>query len=191
MTSVFLLLSMFLEVIYRLNFLNAGEIALTTSVVNWTVTIVFFIFSLLMKKLNYVHMLVCPIITGFVFYYVTIHDYDDSVMGIFATSCFGMTSLLYVLVMFSEVWLLSALTFAPLISYYMYKTSQTLKEIDLIWIVLFSLFQIFIYISVSYKIERITKECFINKENLDRSFHRWFKIFESFPEGIAMIKEDG
>ena len=144
-----------------------------------------------MKKLNYVHMLVCPIIVGFVFYHMTFHDYDDSVMGIFSTSCFGLTTLLYVLVMFSEVWLLSALTFAPLISYYMYKTSQTLKDIEVIWIFVFSLFQIFIFISVSYKIERITKECFLYKENLDRSFHRWFKIFESFPEGIAMIKEDG
>ena len=144
-----------------------------------------------MKKLNYVHMLVCPIIVGFVFYHMTFNDYDDSVIGILSTSCFGLTTLLYVLVMFSEVWLLSALTFAPLISYYMYKTIQTFKDIDPIWIFVFSLFQIFIFISVSYKIERITKECFLYKENLDRSFHRWFKIFESFPEGIAMIKEDG
>ena len=140
MTGVFLLLSMGLEVIYRLNFFNAGEIALSTSVVNWTVTITFFVLGFLIKKFNYLHMLVCPIITAFVFYYVTINDYDGSVMGIFTTSCFGLTTLLYVLVMFSEVWLLSTLTFAPLICYYMYKTSQTLKEIDLIWIVLFSFF---------------------------------------------------
>ena len=140
MTGVFLLLSMGLEVIYRLNFFHAGEIALSTSVVNWTVTFTFFVFCFLIKKFNYLHMLVCPVITVFVFYYVTINDYDGSVMGIFTTSCFGLTTLLYVLVMFSEVWLLSTLTFAPLISYYMYKTSQTLKEIDLIWIVLFSFF---------------------------------------------------
>ena len=162
-----------------------------TSIVNWTISIIFLIFSFLIRKFNYVHWLVCPLLTVFTFYYVTINDYEGSVMGIFTTSCFGLTALLYILAMFSEVWLLSTLTFAPLISYYMYKTSQSLQEIDLIWIILFSFFQIFVYISVSYKIEKLSKQCFLGKENFDKSFHRWFKIFETFPEGVAMIKEDG
>ena len=45
--------------------------------------------------------------------------------------------------------------------------------------------------SASYKIERLQKTCFLNKENSDKSFNRWLKIFNSFPEGVAMIREDG
>ena len=115
-----------LEVIYRLNFFNAGELSLTTTIVNWTITVIFLVLSFLIRKVNYVHWLVCPLLTLFTFYYVTINDYEGSVMGIFTTSCFGLTALLYILVMFSEVWLLSTLTFAPLISFYMHKTSQSL-----------------------------------------------------------------
>lgn len=140
LTGLFLLLSLGLEVIYRLNFFNAGELTLTTTIVNWTITLIFFILSFLIRKFNYVHWLVCPLLTAFTFYYVTFNDYEGSVMGIFTTSCFGLTALLYIQVMFSEVWLLSTLTFAPLISFYMYKTSQSLKEIDMVWIVLFSSF---------------------------------------------------
>ena len=144
-------------------------------------------FSFLVRKFAYIHVLVCPFLTLFTFYYVTINDFEGTVMGVFTTSCFGLTTLLYILVMFSEVWFISTATFAPLISYYMYKTSQSLQDIDLIWIILFSFFQVFVYLSVSYKIERLQKECFVNKENSDKSFSRWLKIFNSFPEGVAMI----
>ena len=61
----------------------------------------------------------------------------------------------------------------------------------MIWIILFSFFQIFVYISVSYKIENLSKQCFMGKENFDKSFNRWLKIFETFPEGVAMIRENG
>ena len=47
------------------------------------------------------------------------------------------------------------------------------------------------YVSVSYKIEKLSKHCFLGKENYDKSFHRWLKIFETFPEGVAVIREDG
>ena len=126
LTGLFLLLSMGLEVIYRLNFFSAGELTLTTSIVNWTVTVIFFVMSILIRRVNYIHWLVCPILTLFTFYYVTLNDYESTIMGIFTTSCFGLTALLYIQVMFSEVWLLSTLTFAPAISLYMYKTSQSL-----------------------------------------------------------------
>jgi len=98
LTGLFLLLSMSLEVIYRLelNFFNAGELTLMTSIVNWTITIIFFVFCFLIRKFNYVHWLVCPFLTSFTFYYVTVNDYEDTVMGIFTTSCFGLTALLYI-----------------------------------------------------------------------------------------------
>ena len=141
--------------IYRLNFYNAGELTLTTTIVNWAVTFVFLVLSLLIRKMNYAHVLVCPLLTLFTFYYVVINDYEGTVMSVFTTSCFGLSALLYILVMFTEVWFLSTLTFAPLISYYMYKTSQSLQEIDMIWFILVSFFQVFVYMSVSYKVERL------------------------------------
>ena len=33
-----------------------------------------------------------------------------------------------------------------------------------------------------------TKESFLGRESSDKAFHRWLKIFETFPEGVALIR---
>ena len=34
------------------------------------------------------------------------------------------------------------------------------------------------------------KESFLGRESSDKAFHRWLKIFETFPEGVALIRNN-
>jgi len=51
-----------------------------------------------------------------------------------------------------------------------------------------SLFCISIYVFVAYRIEQLNKQAFLGKETADKAFYRWLKIFETFPEGLALIR---
>jgi hypothetical protein len=45
-----------------------------------------------------------------------------------------------------------------------------------------------VYAVFAYTSERNRKEAFIGREQSERSFTKWLKIFETFPEGIAYIR---
>jgi len=45
-----------------------------------------------------------------------------------------------------------------------------------------------IYAIIAYRIEILTKQSFLGRESSEKAFHRWMKIFETFPEGIALIR---
>ena len=49
-------------------------------------------------------------------------------------------------------------------------------------------YSIFIYAIIAYKTEARTKESYLGRESSDKAFHRWLKIFETFPEGVALIR---
>lgn len=53
------------------------------------------------------------------------------------------------------------------------------------------LFQVFTYASVGYKTETTSKTSFIGRESYEKSFYRWLSIFDTFPEGMAIVKDDG
>ena len=55
-------------------------------------------------------------------------------------------------------------------------------------LVIKSAYSIFIYAVIAYKTEVRTKESFLGRESSDKAFHRWLKIFETFPEGVALIR---
>ena len=94
-----------------------------------------------------------------------------------------------ILVLFTELWLLSALSFAPCFTFYMYKTGHDLFGIttEVTEFALRSAFTVFVYSIVAYILERKKKQSFMGRESPDKAFHRWMKIFESFPEGIALV----
>ena len=56
---------------------------------------------------------------------------------------------------------------------------------------LVSIFCIFCYASIAFHTERLQKQSFMGRETYEQSFNRWLKIFDTFPEGMAMIKDDG
>lgn len=35
-----------------------------------------------------------------------------------------------------------------------------------------------------------TKQSFLGRESSDKAFYRWLKIFETFPEGIALVRNN-
>lgn len=47
-----------------------------------------------------------------------------------------------------------------------------------------------IYAIIGYRVEALTKQSFMGRESSEKAFHRWMKIFETFPEGIALIRNN-
>ena len=51
-------------------------------------------------------------------------------------------------------------------------------------------FCVLIYGLTAYKIEILTKQSFIGRESSEKAFHRWMKVFETFPEGICLVRNN-
>jgi len=134
------------------------------------------------------HWAVCPLLTILVFYYLIMVDYEGSIRQIYLSSVLGITASFFVLVFFSEVWLISSLVFAPLIGFYLWKTSHSLGGVNWVEFSIQTVFAVFAYTTTAYKVELLQKQSYLGKESYEKSFNRWLKIFETFPEGIAMIR---
>ena len=48
----------------------------------------------------------------------------------------------------------------------------------------------FIYCVIAYLCEQRAKQGYIGAESSDKAFYKWLKIFETFPEGIALIRNN-
>ena len=72
----------------------------------------------------------------------------------------------------------------------MQKTGKDLLGSETQELVMRCIFISLIYTIVAYKIEVLTKQSFLGRESSEKAFHRWMKIFETFPEGIALIRND-
>ena len=53
-----------------------------------------------------------------------------------------------------------------------------------------SVYCVFIYALIAYITEIRTKQSFLGKEQSDKAVTKWLKIFETFPEGIALIRNN-
>ena len=121
------------------------------------------------------------------------NQFDESLYCEFVIrACFGMASLAYILVIFGQNFIISSVSFAPMITLFFFKTSKEIGgDTYVSQAILTSLFTIFVYVSIAYKVERLSKQCFLGREHFDKSFKKWLMIFETFPEGVSMVKEDG
>lgn len=102
----------------------------------------------------------------------------------------GFTLSFFILIIFNESWVVSSLTFIPCLIFYMQKTGRDLLGSEPSELVMRCIFISLIYTIVAYKIEVLTKQSFLGRESSEKAFHRWMKIFETFPEGIALIRND-
>ena len=57
-------------------------------------------------------------------------------------------------------------------------------------LVMRTLFCSVIYGMCAYRLESLNKYKFIGKDTSERTFYRWLKIFETFPEGLALIRNN-
>ena len=160
----------------------------TTHIVNGTAVGVFLILWLLVRKYHTFSWFVCPMLTAFAFYYFAIVDYDETAVSIYYTLIVGITSTYFILVIFNESWLLSTMVYAPLLAYYMHKTGKDMVGSETNELIIRCIFCVFLYGIVGYKVESLNKQAFLGMQTQDKAFYRWLKIFETFPEGLALIR---
>jgi len=132
---------------------------------------------------------VCPFLTIYVFYYLAFLDYDSANTGIFYSLVVAVAACYYLLVIFNETWLISTGVFAPQLIYFLWRTGNNMSGTeDNTELIVRSLFCIVIYANIAYTIEKLNKEAFYGKETIERSSIRWLKMFEVFPEGLALVR---
>ena len=161
---------------------------LTTHIVNGAAVVIFFLLWLFVRKFTICSWFVCPLMTAYAFYYFAIVDYDGSIVSIYYTLIVGITSSFFILVIFNESWLLSSVVYAPLLSYYMWKTGEDMVGDELNELIIRCIFCSFLYAIVAYKVETLNKQAFLGQQTSEKAFYRWLKIFETFPEGLALIR---
>ena len=72
----------------------------------------------------------------------------------------------------------------------MYKTGYDLIGTEPEELAMRCIFCIMIYAIIGYRVEILTKQSFMGRESSEKAFHRWMKIFETFPEGIALVRNN-
>jgi len=100
----------------------------TVSYVNMGATAIFLLLSVLVRFSTVASWFICPTLTTLCFYYFAFMDYSqDSVSTVFAIVVALNTSY-FILVLFSEVWLISTSVYAPLLFFYMLKMGNDFSE---------------------------------------------------------------
>ena len=52
------------------------------------------------------------------------------------------------------------------------------------------MYTVFIYGVIAYLTELRAKQAYVGSESSDKAFYKWLKIFETFPEGIALVRNN-
>lgn len=134
--------------------------------------------------------LVCPSLTAFSYYYFAFVDYDSSSTTIFYKVIVGITMNFMFLVLLNESWIISTVVYVPFLVYFMFKTGNDIVDHGQNYseLVARCVFCSFIFAVVAYHIEKLNKQAFLGRETSLKTFYRWLKIFDTFPEGLALIK---
>ena len=148
-----------------LDVLEQFDSEMMTHIVNGSGVFVFFLLWVLVRKYAICSWFVCPLLTAFAFYYFAIVDYDGTAISIYYTMIVGITSSLFILVMFNESWLLSTVVYAPLLAYYMYKTGDDMNNGDseMNELIIRCVFCVFLYLIIAYKVEMLNKQAFLGQ----------------------------
>ena len=96
----------------------------------------------------------------------------------------------FILIFFNEAWFVSTLFYSPCLVVYMQKTGRDLLGTEDVELGLRCSFCILVYALTAYKIEILTKQSFMGRESSEKAFHRWMKVFETFPEGICLVRNN-
>lgn len=89
----------------------------------------FIALAVLIRMNDRAHFMVCPLLTIFVYYYLCQIDYSTGSKDvIYYSLIMGLTAQFFILVMFSETWILSTLFFAPCLLWFMLETQSALKK---------------------------------------------------------------
>ena len=135
---------------------------------------------------------VSPLLTCISFFYFAFLEYEpDNVSQVFTViSCISVSY--FIAVIFSEVWLISTAVYLPLIAFYMAELGDGFiaESTDNSELITRSFFAIFLYAIVTYTAESYSKRAFVGSLTEDILFKRWLHIFETFPEGLAFVRNN-
>jgi hypothetical protein len=93
-------------------------------------------------------------------------------------------------VVFNESWLISTVAFVPGIVVLMKRIGVDLLGEAPYELAIKSVYSIFIYGVIAYLSEIRGKQGYVGSESSDKAFYKWLRIFETFPEGIALIRNN-
>ena len=160
-----------------------------THVINIACTVLYLVLWLLIKRTHAAAYFICPILTAYAFYYFAFVDYDGSSLSIYYTMIVGITSSFFILIIFNESWVISSMVYSPLVCFYMFKTGKDMVGYELNELIIRCIYCVFLYIICAYKIEALNKQSFLGSQSQENAFYRWLKIFETFPEGLALVRK--
>jgi hypothetical protein len=147
--------------------------------------------SILVRKFYHAAKFVCPLITVFCFYYFCVVDFHGAIMPVYNVIVVGTAITYLLLTYFIENWLVQAAISIPIFSILTWRQSfAVLEQQDKKEISFRCIFLIIVYSAVAYRLDRLHRLAFLSKQSNDNSFNRWLRVFESFPEGIALIRHD-
>ena len=129
----------------------------TTHIVNGSAVAIFFLLWVFVQKFATSSWFVCPMLTALAFYYFAMVDYDGSVIAIYYTMIVGITTTLFILVIFNESWLLSTIVYGPMLGFYMYKTGEDMVGGEMNELIIRCVFCVFLYAIIGYKVETLNK----------------------------------
>lgn len=187
-TGALIALLIAIEIIYRVA--GLGVIEMATTIVNSCAVGWFVVLTILARCSTRVTKLVCPSLIALVFYYMTWIDYDTINVSIYYKTVIGITICFFLLVVFNEAWMTTTFVYTPFAAYFMYKTGQDMLQdsANTGELVARCLFLCFIFGIVAYKMEKLNKQSFLGREASQQVFFKWLKIFDTFPEGLALIR---
>ena len=132
------------------------------SIINWATCAIFAIMSFCIRKALWGQKLVCPILTVYVFLVVIQSDPAAEMTSaiLFTKAMLGTQAVSYILVMFNEAWLINTgiFTLCAAIAALRIEIQEWMdEEMDIHWLILIVLFQVFVYASIGYRTEWLQK----------------------------------
>ena len=134
---------------------------------------------------------VSPLLTVMCFFYLSILEYEpENVSPKFAVVA-AISVSYFITTIFNEVWLISTVVYLPLVAYYMATLGKDYVAVskDNSELIMRTFFATIVYAIVSYMAENYSKRAFVGTLTEEVLFKRWLQIFESFPEGLAYMRD--
>lgn len=133
----------------------------------------------------------CPAVTGLAFYFFAFLDFNEGSVATVFTIVVAINTVYFILVIFNEVWLISTVVYAPLLAQYMWKLGEGFaKNEENTELIVRCLFCTVIYATVAYSTEKANKTSFLGKHQNNLGAMKWMRMFEKFPDGVALVSQD-
>ena len=102
----------------------------------------------------------------------------------------ALTTAFFFVVVFNEFWLASTAIFLVCIVVLMKEIGIDILGEEVYELVIKAVYTVFIYSVIAYLTELRSKQAYVGSESSDKAFYKWLKIFETFPEGIALVRNN-